>query len=55
MIFKPIANNLEVSLFDVYTTTYFLSEATTLEEHRVARAEEEADPEEPKEEGDDDV
>jgi hypothetical protein len=27
-------NSVEISLFDVYTTTYFLSEAMTLEEHK---------------------
>jgi hypothetical protein len=31
---KPASNSIVVSLFDVYTTTYFLSESMTLEEHR---------------------
>ena len=30
---KPIANNVDISLFDVYTTSYFLSAMQTLEEH----------------------
>jgi hypothetical protein len=30
---QPIENSVEVSLFDVYTTEYFLSVAQTLEEH----------------------
>lgn len=31
---QPVANAVTVSLFDIYTTTYFLSEAMTLEEHK---------------------
>lgn len=30
---KPIANNVDISLFDVTTTSYFLSAMQTLEEH----------------------
>jgi hypothetical protein len=30
---QPIGNSVEVSLFDVYTTEYFLSAAQILEEH----------------------
>jgi len=30
----PFANSLTVSLIDIYTTTYFLSESMTLEEHK---------------------
>ena len=30
---QPIGNSVELSTFDVYTTTYFLSVAQTLEEH----------------------
>ncbi len=33
---QPVANAVTVSLFDVYTTTYFLAEAMTLEEHKEA-------------------
>lgn len=33
---KPTVNAVTVSLFDVTTTTYFLSEAATLEEHKEA-------------------
>lgn len=33
---KPIINTMIVSLFDVYTTTYFLTESVTLEEHEEA-------------------
>ncbi len=29
-------NTVVISLFDVYTTTYFLGEAMTLEEHKEA-------------------
>ena len=29
----PIKNGVELSTFDVYTTSYFLSVAQTLEEH----------------------
>lgn len=32
----PTANYVTISLFDVYTTTYFLTAASTLEEHREA-------------------
>ena len=31
---QPMTNSVSVSLFDVYTTSYFLSESMTLEEHR---------------------
>lgn len=31
---EPVINSVTVSLFDVYTTTYFLTEAMTLEEHK---------------------
>ena len=34
--FKPHANSVECSLFDVTTTSYFLSAAQTLEEHKEA-------------------
>ena len=30
---QPIGNSVELSTFDVYTTSYFLSVAQTLEEH----------------------
>ena len=30
---QPIGNSVELSTFDVYTTSYFLSAAQTLEEH----------------------
>ena len=30
---QPIGNSVEVSLFDVYTTEYFLSAAQILDEH----------------------
>ena len=30
---QPIGNSMELSTFDVYTTSYFLSVAQTLEEH----------------------
>ena len=33
---QRVTNAVTVSLFDVYTTTYFLSEAVTLEEHKEA-------------------
>jgi hypothetical protein len=33
---EPINNTVTVSLFDVYTTTYFLSESMLLEEHKEA-------------------
>jgi len=33
---EPINNAVTVSLFDIYTTTYFLTEAMTLEEHKEA-------------------
>lgn len=33
---EPINNAVTVSLFDVYTTTYFLSESMLLEEHKEA-------------------
>lgn len=33
---QPVVNSASVSLFDVYTTTYFLSESMTLEEHKEA-------------------
>ena len=33
---QPIRNSVEVSLFDVYTTEYFLSAAQILEEHEEA-------------------
>ena len=45
VIVEPIVNRIEietvssgvtVSLFDVYTTTYFLSESMLLEEHKEA-------------------
>jgi hypothetical protein len=29
----PVKNSIELSTFDVYTTSYFLSAAQTLEEH----------------------
>jgi len=32
----PYANSVECSLFDVTTTSYFLSAAQTLEEHKEA-------------------
>ena len=31
---EPITNVVTVNLFDIYTTTYFLTEAMTLEEHK---------------------
>ena len=31
---EPVVNAVTVELFDVYTTTYFLSEAMTLEDHK---------------------
>lgn len=31
---QPMTNSVSVSLFDVYTTSYFLSESMTLEEYR---------------------
>lgn len=33
---QPTANAVTISLFDVYTTAYFLTEAMTLEEHKEA-------------------
>ena len=33
---EPVANAVTVELFDVYTTTYFLSESMLLEEHKEA-------------------
>lgn len=33
---QPIGNSVELSTFDVYTTSYFLSVAQTLEEHKEA-------------------
>lgn len=33
----PVANSVTVNLFDVYTTTYFLTAASTLEEHKKAK------------------
>jgi hypothetical protein len=30
---QPIANSVEMSLFDVYTTSYFLQPTLILEEH----------------------
>jgi len=30
---QPIGNSVELSTFDVYTTSYFLSAAQILEEH----------------------
>lgn len=33
---KSVTNAVTVSLFDVYTTTYFLSESMLLEEHKEA-------------------
>mgnify|MGYP001309652612 CR=1 FL=1 len=33
---EPINNVVTVNLFDIYTTTYFLTEAMTLEEHKEA-------------------
>ena len=30
---QPIGNSVELSTFDIYTTSYFLSVAQTLEEH----------------------
>jgi hypothetical protein len=33
---EPVVNAVTVSLFDVYTTTYFLSESMLLEEHKEA-------------------
>ncbi len=33
---KSVTNAVTLSLFDVYTTTYFLTEAMTLEEHKEA-------------------
>ncbi len=31
---QPIGNSVELSTFDVYTTSYFLSVAQILEEHK---------------------
>ncbi len=31
---EPVVNAVTVELFDVYTTTYFLSEVMTLEDHK---------------------
>lgn len=41
-------NSVEVSLFDVYTTTYFLTASMMLEEHKQAKspAQEEGEPDE---------
>ena len=33
---QPMTNSVSVSLFDVYTTSYFLSESMLLEEHKEA-------------------
>lgn len=35
-IVEPVGNSVECSLFDVTTTSYFLSAAQILEEHREA-------------------
>jgi hypothetical protein len=35
-IVEPVGNSVECSLFDVTTTSYFLSAVQTLEEHREA-------------------
>jgi hypothetical protein len=37
---KPIANNVDISLFDVTTTTYFLSSSMLLNKHKEAGADE---------------
>lgn len=31
---QPIANSIEISLFDVYTTSYFLSANMTMPQHK---------------------
>ncbi|MDI9466560.1 MAG: hypothetical protein QM343_01615 [Bacillota bacterium] len=36
---QPVNNSVTISLFDVYTTTYFLTEAMTLEEPKEAGSE----------------
>lgn len=36
---QPVNNSVTISLFDVYTTTYFLTEAMTLEELKEAGSE----------------
>ena len=33
IIIEPTANIVQVSLFDVLTTTYFLNESMTMEKH----------------------
>jgi hypothetical protein len=33
---KPQANSVECSLFDVYTTSYFLSASMIMDEHKEA-------------------
>jgi hypothetical protein len=35
-----MANSVELSLFDVYTTSYFLSAAQILEEHEEVKSDE---------------
>ncbi len=37
---QPTGNSIAIGLVDVYTTTYFLSESMTLEEHKEARSDE---------------
>ena len=36
-ILGPVANSVEVSSFDIHTTTYFLQAYMTVEEHQPAR------------------
>jgi hypothetical protein len=38
---QPVTNSVTISLFDVYTTSYFLTETMILEEHREAVSEDE--------------
>ena len=33
----PVDNSIEVSLFDIYTITYFLASSSMLEEHKKAK------------------
>lgn len=46
VVIAPMANSVGVSLFDVYTTTYFLTAASMLEKHKKAKMEEEEEEEE---------
>lgn len=37
---QPIGNSVELSTFDVYTTSYFLSVAQTTDEHKEVKPDE---------------